>query len=292
MHLKLYIIVCLLLVGLSSCSLFSRKAAKRSVEQIRVSNAEELQNALGSNRTVILDTGLYLFDQGIRMDNIINLSIIGEDREHTRIVVKDSYDDIITLDSTQQITISNLTLDHEPQGNCLGGVILVTESRDIDLHHLNLFGSGIEGLTLYHVDGLKLMDSRIWDCSVYSMTITDSKNITIGRTVIENDQVYKNIHILGSDVLMDSVVADVKAFYPPFIKVDSEPPYHLQYKGIKIKPTVPSQVKLRNCKFKGRYSQGRDEKGQPLSDDPNKLLTNYIERVTIENCVIDIDGGE
>ena len=52
---------------------------------------------------------------------------------------------------------------------------------------LNLFGSGIEGLTTYQVKNLSLIKSEISECTSSIMTIMDSKDI-----LIEECEIYKN----------------------------------------------------------------------------------------------------
>ncbi len=256
-------------------------------EEFEINDSASLVNAIGSNRTLILNKGNYIFDKGVNLSNINNLKIQGqgENREEVRILVKERYDDVITMDNVDNIEISNLTIGHEPEGYCLGGVVMCKSSSNIQLNNLTLFGSGIEGLSLSKVENLRLENSMIRDCSYYSMTIVDSHKIKVVNTIVKRSSVYENFIIISSDILFDKITVFSEPGGYPVFNLDDEIIYHLQSKKIVVEGERLSNIILKDSKISGVYNTGelRRKGREGVIPDQIQLLTNRPNQIKLEN---------
>ncbi len=108
MKFKVIVITALLFTLIYISSIYAQ-------DEFEVNDTASLVNALGSNRTLILNKGNYIFDKGINLSKMKNLIIQGKNREEVRILVKERYDDVFTLDNVKNIEIINLNIRHQPE---------------------------------------------------------------------------------------------------------------------------------------------------------------------------------
>jgi len=268
-----------------------------AAENIEVSDTNEFRKAFGSNRTIFVRNGNYVFENGLKISDIENLAIRGETKDKVRIIVKERYDDVLTIERGRNISLSDITFGHEPEGYCLGGVILVKSSRNISLDNLILFGSGVEGLSIADVENLSLSNSTIRNCSYRSMTITDSSNITILDSSILENQGNPDFIIVSSQILFKNSsisVADVKR-QPIFDIDDKEKARPFDFKDIEVKGEAASQLKFVNCQISGRYYPRYEyyEEGAPKRDvEVTELLSNKPDLFDFIETQIDISELE
>jgi len=165
-------------------SIFIGKAPVEATEVV-VASAEEFIKAIGPNRKIILKPGEYNLSQlpkgntnneyvtweevydghELVIRNISNLTIVGSEKGTTEIIVEPRYANVLNFINAENINVSNITIGHTPQGECAGGVFYFENSANIEISNSNLYGCGTEGLKLFGVTNLKLIDSKIYECS-------------------------------------------------------------------------------------------------------------------------------
>lgn len=205
-------------------------ALTSAADEVAVSTVEELLKALKSDRTIRLRPGDYVFDDSnlnggegpgkfaglsphykdFAFQNLENLTLEGAG-EGVRILQPDGYNWVMSFLDVKNLRLSRLTLGHSvDKGYCQGGVLRVVNGTNVKADHLDLFGSGTEGLSLAQVDGFTLEDSRIHDCTEQLATVTESRDVRLVRTSIKNnDAKLRGFTIHRSTVTFeDSEVAD------------------------------------------------------------------------------------
>jgi hypothetical protein len=151
---------------------------------IIVSNAREFLEALGSNRVIEMKPGYYNLSnvdgyvnlqEGVEWDgNSINVNDIGNltirgtssGNKITEIVIESSYEFVMYFYDCHNIVIEDITAGHAAEpGTCGAGVFQFTRSSNISMTRVKMYGSGTEGLVLQSVNGMKVYDSQIYECS-------------------------------------------------------------------------------------------------------------------------------
>ncbi|MBW9158840.1 right-handed parallel beta-helix repeat-containing protein [Clostridium tagluense] len=165
-------------------------------EVIEVSNAKELLENIGSNKTIKLKAGEYdllavkdlnnkhikfekVFDgQQLVVSDISNLTIEGLKDAQVKLLVNPRYANVLTFKNSNNINISNIIAGHYPdKGSCTGGVFFFDNCKNVDIKNSVLFGCGTEGINLNKVENFNFENSTIKECSYDLMTLLDSKNI-------------------------------------------------------------------------------------------------------------------
>jgi hypothetical protein len=176
--------------------------------RFEVATMHEFIKALGSNRTIVMKPGVYMWSDGYVIgegggtdnydtlsthirDGVIhgleNLAIVGLGTG-PRILQPDGYDHVLSFQDVKGLTLYNLILGHHVEtGGCAGGVVLIQGGRDIVLDGLDMFGSGTEGFTLQHVENIEVRHSVVWGCSEQLSTAYFTKGLRVHDTVFRDN---------------------------------------------------------------------------------------------------------
>lgn len=194
-----------LLMFLAALMLIVSACGESGPKTIHVKTAKEFIEALGSNRTIIVDSDIddvtsaisnlvsagKLEQIGVVTDiptpagkptitatdayegpslNIIsveNLTIEGgnENGLLTSFIVDPSYANVLAFFSCKNITIKNLLMGHKVQDGCSGDVVHLETCSDVNIESSELFGCGVIGLYANNSQKIKVSNSSIYDCS-------------------------------------------------------------------------------------------------------------------------------
>lgn len=171
-----------------------------------VENAQQLLNAIGSNRTIILKPNTYLLDKaanniknphviydrdtgGPVIQNVHNLKLIGSDVRASKLVISSEFPNVLSFKNSSAIHIRSLEIGHVPQSAaiCLGAVLAFENSHSIELTDLNLFGSGTFGLWLENSHHLTLSNSVIKECSQGIAFLSQSTHVLMKNSIFVNN---------------------------------------------------------------------------------------------------------
>lgn len=177
---------------------------------VTVETAEELIAAIASNTSITLKSGVYnlskvkqeysegsvfweeVFDGNqLILKGIKNLTLQGEGDKPAEIVVEPRYANVFNFKESTDITIRNIKAGHTPeQGECAGGVLLFEDCSNITILESDLYGCGIEGLTLQNTQFLTFANSVIHDCNTEIMALYNSKNISFYNSAFYDNEGY------------------------------------------------------------------------------------------------------
>jgi len=174
----------------------------------RVSSVDELLAAIGNDRVLSLDAGVYdlssAADYGsgsgeywywqeafdgyeLVISGVQGLRICGN-VEKTEILTQPRYADVISFESCSGITLQNLTLGHSPEpGLCAGGVLFLDSCEDVKVENSYLFGCGIIGLQAYNCKNIAVYDSHIYDCSQNAVQVYACSDVRLENSRIHNN---------------------------------------------------------------------------------------------------------
>jgi|GEM_PF-4482781 len=183
-------------------------------EPIRVSSADEFLRAIGSDRTIIIgDLGLYLdkaspnlrysytdmmqgnpelglapsasrsyyFDgeSELVIYACKNLTIIGDEKNLSRLYTTDIYSEVITFTDCENITLKNIEAGHRPEYAhiCAANVVSLENCTNINIENCVLFGCGASGLGIFSSSAITVRKTVIKECSRNAVEIANSHGI-------------------------------------------------------------------------------------------------------------------
>ena len=165
--------------------------------EIKVSTAEEFVAALGSNRRILLEEGVYnltnispfyvsdyngeaiyygeVFDGfHLVLVDVNNLSIIGIGDMPSELVVEPRYASVLYFSGCSNISISNIKAGHiDKDGFCYGAVFSFMNSEGIRIDDTLMYGCGAYGLQMSGVKDMSVFSSTIYECTYGSMWLID-----------------------------------------------------------------------------------------------------------------------
>ena len=180
---------------------------------IHVKTVDELLSAIGPDRTIYLEDGVYdlstasAYGTGssdyfswmsgfdgpqLAIRGVENLTIKAAGPHRARIVAVPRYSEVLYFEDCSAITLSGFTAGHNPviadQG-CAGGVLSFSNCRDFRVEDCSLFGCGIVGVSCMGCFGGEVVRTEIHDCSDGACYFYDSRDIALTDC---------NIHDIGS----------------------------------------------------------------------------------------------
>ncbi len=180
---------------------------------IHVKTVDELLSAIGPDRTIYLEDGVYdlstasAYGTGssdyfswmsgfdgpqLAIQGVENLTIKAAGPHRARIIAVPRYSEVLYFEDCSAITLSGFTAGHNPviadQG-CAGGVLSFSNCRDFKVEDCSLFGCGIVGVSCMGCFGGEVVRTEIHDCSDGACYFYDSRDIALTDC---------NIHDIGS----------------------------------------------------------------------------------------------
>ena len=202
--------------------------------EIVVHTLEEFIQALGSNRTIIVSPGIYIFrdvDVGVGgIDNpkaealdhlsefydnstihdVNNLTIIGKGKFPPAFLQPDGYSHVMRFQNCRNVYLNNLILGHHPEaGWCMGGVLFAQNCEQMRIENTVLFGSGTEGLSLITVEDFTLSYSWITQCTEQFSSFSHVRNVILDNSLISNNSPeLRGFAIFDAEVLFRNTEID------------------------------------------------------------------------------------
>ncbi len=146
-------------------------AAER--EQITVSNPDELLAAIGSNRDIILNNGIYVFDSMIDLNGISDITIKAAEAGKAEILSKDGYNPVVRMLGVRNAELDGLILGHESiryedgcgsGQNSSGYVVQANNSDTVKINNCDLYGCGTVAVVLSYTDNFSAYGCVMRDC--------------------------------------------------------------------------------------------------------------------------------
>ena len=146
----------------------------------KLDKSRELQDFENASK---LAPGVYYTEESdgrsIAIVNINNLSIIGANTKNAdnHIQAEPSYADVLRFHRCKNITIKNIRAGHLEQGHCEGDVFVFGFCENVNIDNCDLYGCGVNGLSMGATKGVKVTNTEIRDCSENMVVISDCHNV-------------------------------------------------------------------------------------------------------------------
>lgn len=185
---------------------------------VTVSTTEELIKEIASNKTIYLMPGPYRIpyemqtdnphvettDGILKIKNVSNLTILS--KEGMADILTDNFLEALVLDGCEDIQMDGLRIGHL-NVYCVGDVLTIKNSKNIELNRLILFGCGYNGLNLQSVKGLALNNSLISDCQARGLVFDSVEGIGLSNVHFYRNGKQLFDFKLSKSVSLDKVVA-------------------------------------------------------------------------------------
>ena len=194
-------------------------------EEVYVSNARELVDAIQPNRIIHLKPGTYNISEAIegmdmisydeqynitgpaigaseRFDgnelllvNIDNLTIMCDDvSKQAEIVCEPRYANVMDFYHCTNISLYNVVAGHTPdRGSCAGDVLNFEDCDEITLSIVDLYGCGTYGIGAYDSENILCRMSKIRDCSYGLVDFCSTENVVFDDCTFTFDEGYYQV---------------------------------------------------------------------------------------------------
>jgi hypothetical protein len=193
-----------------------------------VTTVGELLDALGSNREILMEPGVYMLDdlpraqKGLVIENVENLKLIGRRGGGlTRILLdaeKSRASTVLQIVKARNLLLKNLFIGHtDTVFACEGDVLTVRDGQEITMSNVTLYGSGAVGLRLNNVRNATFSDSIIRECSSAIMAIQSSDQIAFKRATLMDNLTYDALISLqdSRNVLFENCAIENNRYHDP-----------------------------------------------------------------------------
>lgn len=180
-----------------------------------VTNADQLVDAIGSDREIILKDGTYYisdvssikssdyyrFDAAfdgaeLVITGVNNLTIKCKGTKPAKVITKPKYGNVMVFENCSNIKIENIEAGHGPEkGYCTGGVIRLTNTKNMTIKNSILFGSGIEGIAATESSNLKVVSTTIKGCSNSILSLSKCNEIEFDSCEFTENKEFSLINI-------------------------------------------------------------------------------------------------
>ena len=162
-------------------------------EEIVVNNAIEFIQAIGPNRTIVLNNGDFKLDEAgtysneyvhwtpvfdgveLNIEGAANLKIHGKGK--ARILAAPRYAWVIMFNDCDNLEMVGVTIGHEEAGYCTGGVLGFNDCQQVTIQKCDLYGSGTEGMYFSYCKEVNVSATAIHDCSYDLLSFNNSSKI-------------------------------------------------------------------------------------------------------------------
>lgn len=173
--------------------------------EVKVTTVDEFLNALGSDKTIDLEPGIYDLSQAtsygqadtgesyrwvevfdgyeLELTAVQNLVIRGAEREAVTICTDPRNAAVISLDNCADVTLSGFTAGHNYYGQaCEGPVVRLQSCLGTEFTDLGLYGCGAIGVEVRQSREVRLRDCEIYDCSSDGIYLYECVDATVVNT--------------------------------------------------------------------------------------------------------------
>ncbi|MCK5785697.1 MAG: right-handed parallel beta-helix repeat-containing protein [Candidatus Sabulitectum sp.] len=186
-----------------------------------VSSQAEFLDAIGSDRTIVLDPGKIVLveipppcdyecalfpsehanphvgynweSDGVTVvvSDVSNMTIQGSGELASSLLTEPRYSFVIEFVDCSDLVISNLIAGHTAGGYCENGVFGFMNCNDVVISDCDLFGCGTVGLEIKDSSGFRFTDSVVRDCAYGIMEFRNSHDLLFENSLfIDNGEYY------------------------------------------------------------------------------------------------------
>lgn len=99
---------------------------------------------------------------------------------------------------SQEVTLRGLICGHEVEpGYCTGSVVSLSQCSHIAIENCDLYGCGTYGIEAYHIFGLTVADTDIYECSYGLIWLSEVENASFSNCSFLNSEEYSMFSFLA-----------------------------------------------------------------------------------------------
>jgi len=141
----------------------------------------------------------YAYDgQQLVIHDLEGLTIIGPEQLRARLLSPYVYTSVIQFRNCKDISLQWLNCGHEVEGYCTGGVLAFENCHGVEINNCDLWGCGIEGLTIIESSGITCSQTTIRDCSYSIMSIYNSRDISFQDCLMHDNREFEQLNFTDS----------------------------------------------------------------------------------------------
>ena len=189
--------------------------------EYRVSTPQEFWDAIGPDRTVIIEEGAIIlsdlipddettndwdahitwaevgFNPSISLGHVDNLTIRGASASGCSLLTEETRSWVLVVDGSDNFRLENLVLGHITASACMDGVLAILGCNDVTIDGCELFGCGTVGLELENVTGFTMRNSIISDCGHGIMRLAESSDLRFQESEFRDNDCLFGIEMGG-----------------------------------------------------------------------------------------------
>lgn len=181
---------------------------------VKVSNALDFMNAIGSDKVIEMAPGEYNISQVMeQIDNpnisitdnfdgyqpdlsgLKNMTIKGSGK--ATVLLEPRYAWVMMFTSCENINLEGITFGHTEAGNCMGGVLGFETCNNVKILNCSLYGSGTVGIMTDFCNDFEITNSEIYECTYGLTYLYSSNNISFSKTKFRNTGQYNLVEIVS-----------------------------------------------------------------------------------------------
>jgi len=195
------------------------------ISEVTVSTAEEFIAALGSNKRILLEEGVYnltkvkpsvVNDPSVSfkeaydgpelvLNGVHNLSIQGVGEKQSEIIIEPRYAYVTRFINCSGVSIANVKAGHTEEGYCEGGVFSFENSAGIKIDNAQMYGCGTYGLNLVKTSDVTVSGSSVYGCTYGILVIESSSDILFKDCVFRDNEAFTMVSLgFSYNVTIDS----------------------------------------------------------------------------------------
>ena len=169
--------------------------------EITVKTIEDFLNAIGPDRTVVLDgtsfvlsdaktyggigSEYYIWEErgdgyALVIHDVKNLTIKAKDPDPSKTTLETlpRYSAVLTFSYCENVTVNGFTAGHtKEKGECSGGVLDFHNCKEIKVEKMRLYGCGTWGIEYWDGSDLDVINTEIYECSMGGVYSDRAKGI-------------------------------------------------------------------------------------------------------------------
>ncbi|MDO4496513.1 MAG: right-handed parallel beta-helix repeat-containing protein [Bacteroidales bacterium] len=212
-----------------SVMMFWAMACAATAEEIVVKSAREFIQALGPERTIVIDSrspliitpaldelassleeyelsnndyGIFYVNhhdgKGLLVGSFNNLTIRAKEGTTATLLSQPRYADVMTFVNCENLTIENIVMGHTEAGFCDRGVLGLTRCRGVNVDNCDFFGCGTEGFIISKCERVNIANSCVHDCTYYTMHVEESEEVSFKNCTFRDNREYEQINVYNT----------------------------------------------------------------------------------------------
>ena len=196
-----------------------QSAEYQYLNEVTVSTVQELIEAIQNRTKIILKEGVYNFSEidcdsiknpnidwirdyegqtEFTVRNVQNLCLEAEEGARVEISTENRYARTLAFEDSQEVTLRGLICGHEVEpGYCTGSVVSLSQCSHMAIENCDLYGCGTYGIEAYHIFGLAVADTDIYECSYGLIWLSEVENASFSNCSFLNSEEYSMFSFLA-----------------------------------------------------------------------------------------------